>query len=196
MVSYVSCHDDMCLADRLRSEIPNASEQEIISLDKLAQAVVMTSQGLPFIFAGEEVFRSKKGVHNSFNSPDSVNEINWQNKSKYEDLYQYYRGLIQLRNSHPAFRMGDAEMVREHLHFIDFSDPCVVGFRLSGYANGDTAKNIIVVFNANRKSVTITIENSPWKVVASEGKIDVDGIKMISGGAIEIAPMSAFIIQQ
>jgi len=196
MVSYVSCHDDMCLADRLRSEIPNASEQEIISLDKLAQAVVMTSQGLPFIFAGEEVFRSKKGVHNSFNSPDSVNEINWQNKSKYEDLYQYYRGLIQLRNSHPAFRMGDAEMVREHLHFIEFSDPCVVGFRLSGYANGDTAKNIIVVFNANRKSVTITIENSPWKVVASEGKIDVDGIKMISGGAIEIAPMSAFIIQQ
>jgi pullulanase len=196
MVAYVSCHDDMCLADRLRAEMPDASEQEILSLDKLAQTVVMTSQGLPFIFSGEEIFRSKKGVHNSFNSPDSINEINWQNKSKYNDLYQYYCGLIQLRKSHPAFRMGDAAMIRKHLHFLNFLDSCVVGFKLSDYANGDMAKNIIVIFNANRKAVTINIDNSQWRVLACEGKINVNGIKTINGDTIEIAPMSAFIIQQ
>ena len=196
MISYVSCHDDMCLADRLRAEMPNASEQEILSLDKLAQTVVMTSQGLPFIFAGEEIFRSKKGVHNSFNSPDSINEINWRNKSKYNDLYQYYRGLIQLRKSHPAFRMGDAEMLRKHLHFLNFSDSCVVGFKLSDYANGDAAKDIIVVFNANRKALTLNVDNSQWKVLVSDGKIDVDGIKTISGGLVEVAPMSSLILEQ
>ena len=196
MISYVSCHDDMCLADRLRAEMPNASEQEILSLDKLAQTVVMTSQGLPFIFAGEELFRSKKGVHNSFNSPDSINEINWMNKSKYNDLFQYYRGLIEFRKSHPAFRMGDAEMVRKHLHFFNFSDSCVIGFKLNGYANGDVAKDIIVVFNANRRAVTIDVDKSQWKVLVCDGKIDVRGIKTINGGSVEIAPMSALILEQ
>ena len=196
MISYVSCHDDMCLADRLRAEMPNASEQEILSLDKLAQTVVMTSQGVPFIFAGEELFRSKKGVHNSFNSPDSINEINWVNKSKYNDLYQYYRGLIQLRKLHPAFRMGDAEMVRKHLLFLNFSDSCVVGFMLNGNANGDQAKDLIVVFNANRKAVTIDLDKCQWKVLVCDGKIDVRGIKTINGGSVEIAPISALILEQ
>ena len=87
-------------------------------------------------------------------------------------------------------------MVRKHLHFLNFSDSCVVGFKLSGYVNGDVAKDIIVVFNANRRGVTIDVDKSQWKVLVCDGKIDVRGIKTINGGSVEIAPMSALILEQ
>lgn len=108
LISYVSCHDDMCLVDRIKSTMPDASPTLIAAIDKLAQTAVFTSQGIPFIYAGEEVMRDKKMVHNTYNSPDDVNAINWNNKTLYKDVFGYYKGLIALRKAHPAFRMGDA----------------------------------------------------------------------------------------
>ena len=119
MISYVSCHDDMCLADRLRASIPGIADDELIRLDLLAQTTVFTSQGVPFILSGEELLRSKKGVHNSFESPDSINQLDWSNKAKYPQVFEYYKNLIQLRKNHPAFRLGNADLVRKHLEFID-----------------------------------------------------------------------------
>ena len=118
MISYVSCHDDMCLVDRLKASIPGITPVELAKLDKLAQTAVFTSQGVPFIYAGEEVMRDKKGVHNSFESPDSINAIDWRRKAEHADVFAYYKGLIQLRKKHPAFRMGDADLVRKHLEFL------------------------------------------------------------------------------
>lgn len=109
MISYVSCHDDMCLVDRLRASIPGIKDDELARLDKLAQTAVFTSQGIPFIYAGEEVMRDKKGVHNSFQSPDSINAIDWSRKALHADVFAYYKGLIQLRKNHPAFRLGSAD---------------------------------------------------------------------------------------
>jgi pullulanase len=101
-INYVSCHDDMCLVDRLKASIPNIMTDELIRLDELAQTVVFTSQGVPFMLSGEEMLRDKKGVHNSFNSPDSINELNWNNPLRYPQLFSYYKNLIALRNHHPA----------------------------------------------------------------------------------------------
>lgn len=92
MVSYVSCHDDMCLTDRLRASIPQLSEDELIRLDLLAQTAVFTSQGIPFLLSGEEMFRNKKGVHNSFNSPDSINSLDWDNLKRFPQVFDYYKG--------------------------------------------------------------------------------------------------------
>ena len=103
MVSYVSCHDDMCLTDRLRASIPGITEDELIKLDLLAQTAVLTSQGVPFILSGEEMLRNKKGVHNSYNSPDSINHLDWDNLNKYPQVFNYYSSLIHLRLDHPAF---------------------------------------------------------------------------------------------
>ena len=89
MVAYVSCHDDMCLTDRLRASIPYIGDDELIRLDLLAQTAVFTSQGVPFILAGEEMLRDKKGVHNSFRSPDSINRLDWNNLKRYPQVFDY-----------------------------------------------------------------------------------------------------------
>ena len=94
MIAYVSCHDDMCLVDRLKASIPNITSSELQALDKLAQTIVFTSQGVPFMLSGEELLRDKKGVHNSFNSPDSINALDWGNLQRYPGVTDYYRRLI------------------------------------------------------------------------------------------------------
>lgn len=156
LISYISCHDDMCLRDRLQASIPGITEEELIRLDKLGQTVVFTSQGIPFIYAGEEIFRTKQGVRNSFNSPDSINAIDWTFKSRYSDLYGYYRGLIALRKAHPAFRLGDADLVREHLEFLQ-APSGTVAWRLTGHAGGDPCEEIIVIVNSRKEPVTLEI---------------------------------------
>ena len=110
LMSYVSCHDDMCLVDRLQASIPGISKAELIRLDLLAQTAVFTSQGVPFMLSGEELLRSKKGVHNSFESPDSINQLDWQNKERYPQVFKYYSDLIALRKHHPAFRLADTSL--------------------------------------------------------------------------------------
>ena len=97
MMSYVSCHDDMCLVDRLKASVPGITQDELIRLDLLAQTAVFTSQGVPFMLSGEELLRDKKGVHNSFESPDSINHLDWQNLQRYPQVFEYYKNLIQLR---------------------------------------------------------------------------------------------------
>lgn len=134
MISYVSCHDDMCLADRLKATMPDASVEELAALQKLAETFVFTSQGVPFIFAGDEMMRDKKGVHNSYNSPDSINTIDWKNKTVHKDVFEYVKGLIAMRKAHPAFRMGDADMVRRQLEFLPVKNTNVVAFILKDNA--------------------------------------------------------------
>ncbi|MDE5847401.1 MAG: type I pullulanase, partial [Muribaculaceae bacterium] len=109
IVNYVSCHDDLTLTDKLRKSMPDATDEERMKAAKLAQTIIFTSQGTPFMFAGEEIFRDKKGVHNSYQSPDSINAIDWSLKAKNQDQMDYYKGLIALRRQHPAFRMTTAE---------------------------------------------------------------------------------------
>ena len=79
------------------------------------------------MLAGEEMLRDKKGVHNSFSSPDSINEFNWDNLKQYPQVFEYYRNLIQLRKNHPAFRLAKAERVVRHLQFLTASD-CLIAF--------------------------------------------------------------------
>ncbi|MFV0391566.1 MAG: type I pullulanase [Paludibacteraceae bacterium] len=175
IINYVSCHDDMCLVDKLRARKPTgASEIEIQRFDKLAQTVVFTSQGIPFIYAGEELYRDKKGVNNTYQSPDSINQINWDNKSTYNDIFRYYQGLIKLRKAHPAFRMTDFEMMKKRLKFVEFGIPNVVAYTLSENANGDSWKEILVIFNGNRKNVTIQLPEGEWNVVCHNGEISPD----------------------
>ncbi len=193
MISYVSCHDDMCLVDRLRAELPGISQEELIRLDLLAQTAVFTSQGVPFMLAGEEMLRSKKGVHNSYNSPDSINQLDWQNLDRYPEVFSYYKNLIYLRKHHPAFRLGKAELVRKHLEFLPTQDN-LVAFRLKDHAGEDSWQDIIVVLNANKAARNIEIPEGTWTVVCSEGVIDEKGITTVQGGQVSVSPQSALIL--
>lgn len=194
MISYVSCHDDMCLVDRLKASIPDLSTNELIQLNLLAQTVVMTSQGIPFILAGEEVLRDKKGVHNSFESSDLVNAINWNNKETFQEVYAYYKALIRLRKNHPAFRMGDAEKIRENLKFLPVEGDNLIVFTLDGQACGDSWKEILVGFNARPEPVGMKIPGGKYTVVCCNGRINENGLGMVQGGELIIPARSALIM--
>ncbi|MBP3833113.1 MAG: type I pullulanase [Bacteroidaceae bacterium] len=196
MMSYVSCHDDMCLVDRLRTSVTDLKGNDLEKLDMLAQTAVLTSQGIPFIFAGEEVMRDKKFVHNSFQSPDSVNAINWHNKAKYQWVFNYYKGLIAMRKHHPAFHLGSAELVRQHLEFLPVEGSGVVAFRLKDHAGGDAWNNIIVVLNARRETAKIEVPEGKYVAVVKDGWVNENGIGTIYGPILTIAPETALIVYQ
>ena len=193
MISYVSCHDDMCLVDRLKTSIPGITTEELIRLDLLAQTAVFTSQGVPFMLCGEELLRDKKGVHNSYESPDSINHLDWSNKIKYPQVFRYYKRLISLRRNHPAFRLGNADLIRKHLEFIDAPEG-TVAFRLKNYAGRDDWRNIIVVLNANKESVEISIPQGNYTIVCHEGIIDENGLGTISDTKVRVTAQSALIV--
>ena len=194
MISYVSCHDDMCLVDRLKASIPGITPVELAKLDKLAQTAVFTSQGVPFIYAGEEVMRDKKGVHNSFESPDSINAIDWRRKAEHADVFAYYKGLIQLRKKHPAFRMGDADLVRKHLEFLPVDGSNVVVYRLKENANGDAWGDIIVVLNARKEPAKLTVPEGKYTVVCKDGFINEQGLGTLYGPEVVVPAQSALIM--
>ncbi len=199
IVNYVSCHDDLCLTDKLKKSMAGESEENMLNAAKLAQTIVFTSQGTPFMFAGEEVFRDKNGVHNSYKSPDSINAIDWSNKARYRDLFDYYRNLARLRKEHPAFRMTSAEDIARHLVFdeVDSSrEPNLISYSLKGNANGDEWKEIKVVFNGASSSRVVNVKKGKWVIVAKDGKFTgQDAEDRFNGGRIELAPYSALILR-
>lgn len=196
MISYISCHDDMCLTDRLKASIPETEYDldELIRLDELAQTAIFTSQGIPFMLSGEEMLRDKKGVHNSFNSPDEINHLDWNNLKKYPQLFNYYKGLIQMRKNHPAFRLGNAELVRKHLEFLPTQHDCLVAFRLKDHAGGDKWNNIYVVLNGNNTIQSINIPKGKYTIVANNGVINEGGNGEMEGGEITIDAQTALIL--
>lgn len=194
MISYVSCHDDMCLVDRLKASVPGITPQELARLDKLAQTAVFTSQGIPFIYAGEEVMRDKKGVHNSYNSPDSINAIDWKRKAEHADVFAYYKGLIQLRKNHPAFRMGDAGLVRKHLEFLPVEGSNLIAYRLKENANGDAWEDIIVVLNSRKENARLIVPEGKYTVVCKDGFISEGGLGTLYGPEVIVPAQSALII--
>lgn len=195
VINYVSCHDDLCLVDKLRLSAPKGMRpEEWVKFDKLAQTIVFTSQGVPFMRAGEELLHSKQGVKNSFESPDSINQIDWSLKAENGEVFDYYRQLIALRKAHPAFRIPTAEGVREALHFLETGDPGVVAYTLSGHANGDAWEEILVVFNGRRKAVSIDLPAGRWTAVCRDGVIRQEGLGTLPGGRTQVAASSALIM--
>ena len=179
-ISYVSCHDDNTLFDRLALANPEAAESELIKMDKLSQTIVLTSQGVPFIHSGAEMLRTKKGIANSYNLPDSINEIDWSRKLKYKNVFNYYKGLISLRKNHPAFRMPSTKMIQQHLQFAETADPLLIIYQLNN-ANDDSWKEILVLLNGEAKSKNVALPTGKWTLVTDGNTVDEKGLKEVNG---------------
>ena len=194
VINYVSCHDDLMLTDKLRASMPDATDAERQRAARLAQTIVFTSQGTPFLWTGEEIFRDKKGVHNSYNSPDSVNAIDWTLKHTNADQFDYYKELIKFRKAHPAFRMTSAEDVARNLVFDKVTIPNLISYSLKNNANGDPSKEIKIIFNGSDESREVKIPKGNWTVIAEDGRIKADGLGESKGGKVTVAPRSALIL--
>lgn len=163
-ITYVEAHDNLTLWDKLAISNPDESEEERQKMHRMANAMVMTSQGIPFLHAGSEFLRTKDGNHNSYNAPDEINRFVWARKAEYQENVEYMKGLIALRKEHPAFRMAEAEMVRAHLSFPEMPEMNMVGYRIEGAAVGDSFEEVIVLMNANTEAETYTLQDGVYEV--------------------------------
>jgi len=193
-INYISAHDNLTLYDKLVVSAPGRTEEDYKKMTKIGGAMVLTSQGIPFMLSGTDFMRSKKGDSNSYKSPDSINAIDWELKSKNFDVFEYYKGLISLRKAHPAFRMPDAAQINENLKFIDDTSESLIAYYIDNNANGDTWKTIFVAFNAGDKDETVSLPvNSDWNIVVDGEKAGVKTISTISGDKISVPPMSTIV---
>jgi pullulanase len=192
-ISYVSCHDNHTLFDKLKVSKPKTSLDEIKAMHKLATAIVMTSQGTPFLHAGSEMMRTKSGEHNSYKSSDSVNQIDWSLKVKNADVVRYYKNLIKLRKEHPAFRIPTAKEVQENLEFKKVKNR-LISYQLKNNANNDSWKNILVIFNSQNKTINYKLEQS-WQVAVINDSFDFEGKESVSS-SLNVPCISMMVLYQ
>lgn len=200
-INYVSCHDNYTLWDKLSVSCPEASEEKKKAMNRLCAAIVFTSQGVPFIQAGEEFLRSKplpekKGfAENSYNMPDVVNSIKWDNIHEYPDMIAYYKGLMALRKAHPVFRMQSEAEMTQNLCFLSDTPENVVAYLLKGKGADDTPENILVIFNGNDEEILYNLPEGKWKILVDDKTAGADGKKNISEKA-DVEPLSALVLEK
>lgn len=192
-ISYVSCHDNHTIYDKLQVSRRDAKESDRIKMNKLATAVVLTSQGTSFLHAGSEMLRTKNEEHNSYKSPDSVNQIDWKRKVKYKEVFEYYRNLIKLRKDHPGFRMTSAEDVRNNLEFKRVEDG-IVSYQIKNNANGDSWKTICVIYNANPEVKKFVLEPGLWNIAVYNDRFSNDKGYTAPPGMIRIPATSMVVL--
>ncbi len=191
-INYVTSHDNYALWDKITLNSPEVSEADRIKMDELAQAIVLTSQGVAFLQGGEEFLRTKGGNENSYNAGDAVNQFDWQRKAQYRAVVDYYAGLIHLRRNHPAFRLPSAEAIRQHLVFLD-SPENSVAFALLDHANGDAWQHIIVIYNPNMLELSVNLPAGAWAIVATQGQAGEQELARATT-TVSVPPLTCMIL--
>ena len=193
-INYVASHDNYTLWDKITLSNPEDNEADRIKMDELAQAVILTSQGIAFLHGGEEMLRTKGGNDNSYNAGDAVNQFDWSRKERYLKVSRYYACLIHLRRTHPAFRMLSASDIRTHLTFLDSPENTVM-FELSGHANGDSWNNMLVIYNPNKADMLCTLPPGNWTIVVSRDRISESYLGQISARVV-VPGISCMVMYQ
>lgn len=195
-VSYITCHDNYCLRDRIEVAAAEETEATKLRMNKLAQTAVMVSQGMTFFYGGEELFRTKQGVENSYQSPDSINVIEWANKQTYNDLYTYYREIIKIRRQHKGFRLGTAELVKNHVEFPETTQEGLIIYRIKDLQGIDTASSLIVLLNGTAEAMEAEVPQATYTVLAQDAQANANGMGTIETEKVQVAPYSATILAE
>lgn len=193
VINYSECHDNHTLWDRLNNSVPNASEEDKIKMHILANTIVLTSQGIPFIHAGTEFLRTKNGVENSFESPDGINQLDWNRKTTYQNVVSFYQKLIALRKNHAIFRMMEVQDIEKSLSFLP-TTPGVVAYRLKNDSIQDTWKDVILVFNANKTPLSFNLPDGLWKPVLRGQDIHQKGLERKVKSQILVPSISGMVL--
>ena len=202
-INYISAHDNYTLWDKLTLSDSDSSVNQLINMNKLAAAIILTSQGIPFFQAGEEFLRTKQNDdgslnHNSYNSKDSVNNLDWSRAFKYKEVVQYYKGLIKLRKKFRAFRMGNTKEIEENLKFLkrgeSFYKDNVVAYEVCDNNGKNLCNKIVVIFNANDEEAFVDLKDCGWSVLVNKEKAGVDEIYTVLGDSITVPSKSAYVL--
>ena len=201
-INYISCHDNLTFWDKLAISNADDSEADRVKMNKLGSAVLFTSQGVPFMQAGEEMLRSKPNEksetgfdENSYSSPDATNSIKWDNKGNVMDVYEYYKGLIAFRKAHSALRMTTAAAIQNNLTFMTGLDANVVAYTIQGEVQGETAQNIAVIYNGNPDAVTVNLPAGTWDICVNGKKAGCRSLGTAEG-SVTVEGISALVLVQ
>ncbi|PDZ05560.1 type I pullulanase [Bacillus cereus] len=195
VLTYVEAHDNHTLWDKLELTNPGDSEEVRKQMHKLSSSILLTSQGIPFLHAGQEFMRTKYGDHNSYKSPDSINQMDWLRRAAYNNEVDYMKGLIDLRKKYPAFRMTSTEQIKKHISFID-APKNVVAYSIDGKGNGNKNENFMVAHNANREAVDITLPSKgPWKVLVDGKQAGSKTLYVVHNNKINVPAFSSFVLK-
>lgn len=168
VVTYCAAHDNLTLWDKIRQAAPDAPLAVQKRMQRFAGLLVLTSQGIAFLQAGQELCRTKGGNHNSYDAPDSVNQIDWSLKRDNRDVFDYYKGLIALRTHHPMFRLRTRDEVEKRLRFLDnTSGPRFIAYTLDGRGlPGESLDTALVLLNGDTTDRSFTLPPGSWMVFA------------------------------
>jgi len=196
-INYAECHDNHTLWDKntLASKADHSrkwSVDELKSSQKLAAAIILTSQGVAFLHAGQDFCRTKNFNGNSYNAPISLNALDYNRKFEFIDVYEYHKGLIELRKAHPAFRMKTVDQIKRHLIFLN-APKRVVAFLIKDHANGDPWDQIVVIYNANTEQLTFELPEGNWNVVVDWKNAGIQTLYQTSKKVI-LKPLSAMVM--
>lgn len=201
-INYASCHDNLTLWDKLAISNADDSEEDRRKMNKLSSAIILTSQGVPFFQAGEEMLRSKPSAtveggfdENSYCSPDSTNSLKWDNLENVKEVYDYYKGLIAFRKAHGALRMTEASEVQTKLVFMSGLDANVVAYTIEGSPNGETADKIAVIFNANKEAVNVPLPSGEWDICVNGEKAGCASLGTAADN-VSVEGISAMVLVQ
>lgn len=202
-ITYDSAHDNNTLFDKLRMSCKDENEEELLKMNKLAAAIVLTSQGISFLHEGEEFARVKENlqgeiIENSYNSSDYTNELKWLRKQRYIDLFNYYKGLIKLRKEYKAFRMNSNKEIQNNISFMakgnEFKDNHIVGYIINIEDYNDSYSKIAVIFNANKYNVEVDLDEGKWNVLVDGEKADSEVQYKIEDSIVNVSARSALIL--
>ena len=165
VIQYVEAHDNLTLYDKLLRSNPNDSEEVRIKRHTLATSIVLLSQGVPFIHGGQEFLRTKEGVANSYQSPDEINQFEWERLTTFQQSVAYVRGLIAMRKSEYLFRLHTHEEI--DAHFTTLSE----NFNIVAFVLENEEKKYITVFNANRSDTIFRIEKGKYAILVEDNQV-------------------------
>jgi pullulanase len=190
-VAYAEAHDNLTLWDKLLCTTASEDHAQRLKMIKLAHTIILTAQGIPFLHAGQDFARTKGGDPNSYQSPDHVNQLDWERKGEFLELFMYTKGLIELRRSRPAFRLRTGEEVRRFLQFLEVPRG-VIGFALGPHAGGDSFETILVFFNSNQEDQEVAVDAGCWEVLVSDQ--GVGHLSIVTGPKVVVPALSPLIL--
>lgn len=195
VLTYVEAHDNHTLWDKLELTNPGDSEDVRKQMHKLSSSIILTSQGVSFLHAGQEFMRTKYGDHNSYKSPDSINQMDWVRRAVFDKEVEYMKGLIELRNKYSAFRMTSAEQIKKHVTFMD-APKNVVAYTIDGKANGNKNEYFAVAHNANREAIEIILPSKgPWKVLVDGKRAGSKVLYVVHDNKVKVPALSSFVLK-
>ncbi|MFD6507049.1 MULTISPECIES: type I pullulanase [unclassified Bacillus (in: firmicutes)] len=192
-INYVECHDNMTMWDKLVQSNPE-SEGILKRRHRLATAMVILSQGIPFLHAGQEFYRTKQGNENSYNANDEINRLDWDQKEKEMETVNYIKGLIAIRKEHGAFRLKSADLIKKHMTFLQTSKEALA-YHLRDVESFGPWKEIVVLFNSGLQNEIVQLpKEDKWHILVNEKQAKTQPISSFRGKELQMAPTSTYIL--